>query len=239
MPWGIIKKNENNHRNIQEIFMCHNSQIFSMSHHVCPVAIIVICKDITGKLSSMMLQTSFQRCCEIQWVTSLLETESKFPKLTGKSHGWHHFRNFQSFREKSHGWHHSRNFQSLQENPVGDITLGISKAYEKKMSDFTLRIFPACKLKIFLSFLLHHFPLPALVALPLACWLVACTDHATRWMLGFAQLLDKGKHSRLRIHVLLHSWQGGVSFPMLWVIIAVFSNWYWIFNLQDSWFLTI
>ena len=54
--------------------------------------------------------------------------------------------------------------QSLRENPMGDITLGIS---------------PTCYLKIFLPFLLNYFPLPALVALLLTLWfqwLVACTD---------------------------------------------------------------
>ena len=56
-------------------------------------------------------------------------------------------------------------FPKLKENRMGDITLGIS---------------PACHLKIFLSFLLNCFPLPALVALLLTRWLVACTDRETR-----------------------------------------------------------
>ena len=43
------------------------------------------------------------------------------------------------------------------------------------MGDITLWISPECKLKIFLSFLLYGFPMPAFVALLLPPWLVACT----------------------------------------------------------------
>ena len=45
------------------------------------------------------------------------------------------------------------------------------------MGDITLGISPACHLKIFLSFLLNCFSLPALVALLLTRWLVACTNR--------------------------------------------------------------
>ena len=37
--------------------------IIPMSHQVCPVAFMIICKDI--KLSSTMLRKHFQRCCEV------------------------------------------------------------------------------------------------------------------------------------------------------------------------------
>ena len=68
------------------------------------------------------------------------------------------------------------------------------------MGNITLGIPPACHLKIFLSFLLNCFPLPALVALLLTRWLLAYTDresgpfhsHRQTW-LGVTQSRDEVK----------------------------------------------
>ena len=54
------------------------------------------------------------------------------------------------------------------------------------MDDIALRISPPCNVKIFLSFLLNRFPLPALVALLLTRRLVACTNQE----LGSRQVRD-------------------------------------------------